>query len=81
MPLPAIATVLPLLQFTLDELWRRSAGSGVLRFSDYENLGGLHGALRLRADEVFSGLPAQVQASLPKVLAGARSYRPDRRPP
>ena len=64
------ATVLPLLQFTLDELWRRSAGSGVLRFSDYENLGGLHGALRLRADEVFAGLPAQVQASLPKVLAG-----------
>ena len=64
------ATVLPLLQFTLDELWRRSAGSGVLRFSDYENLGGLQGALRLRADEVFSGLPAQVQASLPKVLAG-----------
>jgi AAA ATPase domain len=64
------ATVLPLLQFTLDELWRRSAGSGVLRFADYENLGGLQGALRLRADEVFSGLPAQVQASLPKVLAG-----------
>lgn len=64
------ATVLPLLQFTLDELWRRSAGSGVLRFSDYEDLGGLHGALRLRADEVFAGLPAHVQASLPKVLAG-----------
>jgi hypothetical protein len=63
-------TILPLLQFTLDELWRRSAGSGVLRFSDYDNLGGLHGALRLRADEVFSGRPAQVQASLPKVLAG-----------
>ena len=74
-------TVLPLLQFTLDELWRRSAGSGVLRFSDYENLGGLHGALRLRADEVFAGLPAQVQASLPKVLAGTGSHRSDRRPP
>jgi hypothetical protein len=64
------ATVLPLLQFTLDELWRRSAGSGVLRFSDYENLGGLQGALRLRADEVFAGLPPQVKASLAKVLAG-----------
>jgi hypothetical protein len=62
-------TILPLLEFTLDELWRRSAGSGLLRFSDYEDLGGLHGALRLRADEVFSGLPAAVQASLPKVLA------------
>ena len=62
-------TVLPLLEFTLDELWRRSAGSGVLRFSDYEDLGGLQGALRIRADEVFARLPAPVQASLPKVLA------------
>ena len=43
-PLRATPTVLPLLQFTLHELWRRSGGSGVLRFSDYEELGGLHGA-------------------------------------
>src|SRR6266700_3500485 len=62
-------TVLPLLEFTLDELWRRSAGSGVLRFSDYEDLGGLHGALKIRADEEFARLPPNVQASLPKVLA------------
>jgi hypothetical protein len=62
-------TVLPLLEFTLDELWRRSAGSGVLKFSDYENLGGLHGALKIRADEEFARLPPNVQASLPKVLA------------
>lgn len=63
------ATVLPLLEFTLDELWRRSAGSGVLRFDDYEQIGGLHGALRLRADEEFARLPAPVQDSLSKVLA------------
>jgi hypothetical protein len=62
-------TVLPLLEFTLDELWRRSAGSGVLKFSDYEDLGGLHGALKIRADEEFTRLPPNVQASLPKVLA------------
>jgi hypothetical protein len=62
-------TVLPLLEFTLDELWRRSAGSGILRFADYENLGGLQGALKIRADEEFARLPAPVQASLPKVLA------------
>jgi hypothetical protein len=62
-------TVLPLLEFTLDELWRRSAGSGVLRFIDYEKLGGLHGALRLRADEEFGRLSGPVKASLPKVLA------------
>jgi hypothetical protein len=62
-------TVLPLLEFTLDELWRRSAGSGVLRFSDYDDLGGLQGALKIRAEEEFARLPAPVQASLPKVLA------------
>jgi Novel STAND NTPase 1 len=62
-------TVLPLLEFTLDELWRRSAGSGVLKFSDYDDLGGLHGALKIRADEEFACLPPAVQASLPRVLA------------
>ena len=62
-------TVLPLLEFTLDELWRRSAGSGVLKFSDYEDLGGLHGALKIRADEEFARLPAAVRDSPPRVLA------------
>jgi hypothetical protein len=64
-------TVLPLLEFTLDELWRRSvaAGTSVLRFADYEDLGGLHGALRLRANEVFNGLSPAVQSSLPAVLS------------
>lgn len=62
-------TVLPLLEFTLDELWRRSAGSGLLRFSDYEQIGGLQGALRLRAEEEFASLPPAVRDSLPLVLA------------
>jgi hypothetical protein len=64
-------TVLPLLEFTLEELWRRSlaAGTPVLRFADYKDLGGLHGALKLRANEVFDGLNADVQSSLPEVLA------------
>ena len=61
--------MLPLLEFTLDELWRRSGGSGLLRFTDYEDIGGLNGALRLRADEVISSLDPGVRASLPKVLA------------
>jgi hypothetical protein len=62
-------TVLPLLEFTLDELWRRSKGKGILRFADYEAIGGLQGALKIRADEEFARLPPKVQASLPKVLA------------
>ena len=40
----------------------------MLKFSDYENLGGLHGALKIRADEEFARLPSSVQALLPKVL-------------
>jgi hypothetical protein len=60
---------LPLLEFTLDELWRRSGDLGTLRFSDYMQLGGLSGALKLRAEEEFSSLPLPVQASLPYVLA------------
>jgi hypothetical protein len=62
-------TALPLLEFTLDELWRRSEGSGTLRFSDYESLGGLQGALKIRAEEEFARLPGPIQATLPKVLA------------
>jgi hypothetical protein len=62
-------TVLPMLEFTLDELWRRSGGSGILRFSDYEQIGGLHGALSLRADGELARLPANVRACLPNVLA------------
>ena len=62
-------TVLPLLEFTLDELFRRSGGQGLMRFSDYEQIGGLHGALRLRAEEEFGKLSPAVQASLPQVLA------------
>src|SRR5262249_3846013 len=63
------ATVPPFLGFSLRELWRRSAGSGILKFADYESLGGLQGAIKIRAEEEFARLPATVQASLPKVLA------------
>jgi hypothetical protein len=41
---------LPLLQFALDELYKRRDGN-MLRFSDYEALGGIEGALRQRAEE------------------------------
>jgi hypothetical protein len=50
-------SVLPLLEFTLNELWKRSGSSRILRFQDYEDLGALHGALRQRADEEFERLP------------------------
>ena len=53
---------LPLLSFTLSELYRRySSGRSddrSLSEEDYEALGGVGGSLRNRADAVFSGLPS-----------------------
>lgn len=59
---------LPLLEFTLDQLWQRRSKNGELTFAAYEALGGLEGALGRRAEEEFSKLPVEVQAALPQVL-------------
>ncbi|MBD2467861.1 eIF2A-related protein [Nostoc sp. FACHB-145] len=49
---------LPLLQYTLTELWRESRNQGdeVLSLKTYEALGGVEGTLQKRADEVFDSL-------------------------
>jgi YD repeat-containing protein len=60
---------LPLLQFALDELYKRRQGDR-LRFADYAALGGLEGALRQRAEEEYVRLADPVRAALPAVLAG-----------
>ncbi len=61
---------LPLLSFTLDELYRnaRARMETVLTHASYEALGGLEGAIAKRADEVLATLPREAQASLPRVL-------------
>lgn len=56
---------LPLLEFTLDELWERRAADGTLTFAAYRALGGLAGALAHRAEEVFVELDTATQAQLP----------------
>ena len=45
--------VLPLLSFTLDELYRdaRRRGEDLLTYASYDALGGLHGAIAKRAEE------------------------------
>jgi WD40 repeat protein len=58
---------LPLLEFTLDELYRRRSGS-VLTLQAYRELGGMEGALARRADEVFAGLPEAARSALPYVF-------------
>ena len=61
---------LPLLSFTLDELYKeaKKSGTALLTHENYERLGGLEGAIAKRADEIVDGLPASAQATLPRVL-------------
>ena len=58
---------LPLLEFTLDELYRLRSGN-VLTLQAYRDLGGMEGALARRADEVFAKLPDSAKSALPHVF-------------
>ncbi|MGH8865691.1 MAG: toll/interleukin-1 receptor domain-containing protein, partial [Pyrinomonadaceae bacterium] len=45
---------LPLLSFTLSVLWRDCHDDGLLEIKEYEQLGGLHGAIAREADAVLA---------------------------
>jgi tetratricopeptide (TPR) repeat protein len=60
--------LLPLLQFTLEELYQRRRDDGTLTLEAYRELGGVEGSLARRAETVFEQLPDEVQAALPRVL-------------
>jgi tetratricopeptide (TPR) repeat protein len=60
--------LLPLLQFTLEELYQRRREDGTLSLEAYRELGGVEGSLARRAETVFEKLPRDVQAALPRVL-------------
>jgi tetratricopeptide (TPR) repeat protein len=60
--------LLPLLQFTLEELYQRRREDGTLTLEAYRELGGVEGSLARRAETVFEKLPPEVQAALPRVL-------------
>jgi energy-coupling factor transporter ATP-binding protein EcfA2 len=51
---------LPLLQYTLTELWKRRTVNW-LTFAAYAQLGGVRGTLERRAEEVYAGLSPQEQ--------------------
>jgi WD40 repeat protein len=61
---------LPLLSFTLDELYKNAKAHSeqVLTYASYEVLGGLEGAIAKRADEIVAALPMAAQTTLPRVL-------------
>ncbi len=54
---------LPMLQYTLQALYDARGDGFVLSFAAYDALGGLGGALALRAERLFQELPANVQAA------------------
>jgi WD40 repeat protein len=62
------ASVLPLVEFLLAELYERRNDRGELTFAAYRELGGVKGALALRAESVFQALPEAVQQELSPVF-------------
>jgi len=58
---------LPLLSYTLEQLYERRTPEGVLTLSAYHDLGGLEGAIGRRAESVFAARPAEAQAAFDQV--------------
>jgi WD40 repeat protein len=67
---------LPLLQFTLEELYRRRSGN-VLTLAAYRDLGGIEGALARRASAEFASVSPAAQAALPSVFRHLVAVRGD----
>lgn len=61
-------SILPLLEFTLDELYRLTDETRLLTFANYEALGGVGGALAKRAEAVFVSQSPEVQAAFSMVF-------------
>lgn len=59
---------LPLLEFALEELYKRRASDGTLTFAAYRDIGGVEGALAQRAETVLLALPPATRDSLPAAL-------------
>lgn len=75
---------LPLLAYTLSELYDRVGPEGRISSTDYEGVGGVVGALDRRADQVLDeltrrGLGAIVEPTLLKLAAVERRGEPTRR--
>ncbi len=62
------AAALPLLEFLLEELYKRRSHDNVLTFRAYEELGGVEGALTRRAEEVLETVSPEARSTLPLIL-------------
>jgi hypothetical protein len=61
------AGALPLLQFTLDQLFERREGS-VLTLASYQEIGGVRGALARHAEAIYDSLPTEDHKRLTQAL-------------
>lgn len=68
---------LPLLEFALDELYRRRTSDGTLSLAAYRDFGGIEGAISRRAEQTFAALDPVGQATLPEVFARLVTVRLD----
>ncbi len=56
-------TALPLLSYTLEQLYENRSADGLLTLASYRELGGLEGAIGSRAETIFTDLPVPAQAA------------------
>ena len=56
-------TALPLLSYTLEQLYEQRTPEGMMTLEAYYSLGGLEGAIGSRAETVFTSLPGEAQAA------------------
>lgn len=68
---------LPMLQYTLQELYLQRSDNNQLLYSVYQNLGGIEGAIGKKAEEVYQQLPPEHQTHLAHVLSLLVTLNPD----
>lgn len=59
---------LPLVEYTLRELFKKRSEKGLLSFEQYEFLGGIEGSIGKRAEEVYSSLSEAAKRLAPKLF-------------
>jgi energy-coupling factor transporter ATP-binding protein EcfA2 len=60
--------ILPLLQYTLTEIWQQRTGEGKLTLATYSRLGGVKGTLQKRATEVYEGFSGEEQEAAKRIF-------------
>jgi WD40 repeat protein len=62
------ADALPLLEYALEQLFEKRTTDGVLTLKAYKEIGGVEGAVGVRAAETYEKLPEEVKNALLEVL-------------